>query len=140
MCDERCQVVRGRRGEIDLGSGEVLVSPQTFKGFNAKVTLYEDRVEIKRALTARVGGARDCVVVLADLVQPLSKAPTPIINGYVFLATDPDPAHLSHWADAPKTRIGGQPQAILFTWFQRSAQAEFLAALDTAWRALRPRG
>ncbi|MFJ8598062.1 hypothetical protein ACIREM_04900 [Streptomyces shenzhenensis] len=111
---------------------------KTYKGFNAKVTLYDDRVEIKRGLTARIGGTEDCVVALTDLVQPLSKSPTPLLNGYVFLATDSDPAHLKYWADAPKTKIGGQRQAILFTWFQRSAQADFLAALLEAWGSVRP--
>ncbi|MFD4522802.1 hypothetical protein ACFWP7_02450 [Streptomyces sp. NPDC058470] len=114
------------------------MNPQTFKGFNAKVTLYDDRIEIKRDLTARIGGAKGSVVALTDLVRPLSKPPTAWANGYVYLATDADPAHLNYWADAPKMKIGGQPQAILFTWFQRSYQAAFLAALDTAWRAVRP--
>lgn len=109
-----------------------------YQGFNAKAILYEDRVEIKRGITARIGGAQDCVVLLADLVQPLSKTPTPFVNGYIFLATDEDSAYLEYWADAPWMKIGGQRQAILFNWFQRSIQAEFLAALTDAWRAARP--
>ncbi|MGW2822145.1 hypothetical protein ACWC24_14200 [Streptomyces sp. NPDC001443] len=113
---------------------------RTYRGFNAKVTLYDDRVEIKRALTARIGGAKGCVVALADLVRPLAKPPTRLVNGYVFLATDADPAHLEYWANAPKTKIGGQRQAILFTWFQRQAQEDFLTALTEAWRSARPSG
>lgn len=116
------------------------MNPRTFKGFNAKVTLYDDRVEIERDRLAAIGGAKGSVVALVDLVKPLSKPPTAWLNGYVYLATDADPAHLSYWADPPKTKIGGQPQAILFTWFQRSAQADFLVALETAWRAVRPEG
>ncbi|MFF3788915.1 hypothetical protein ACFYXW_02480 [Streptomyces sp. NPDC001981] len=112
--------------------------PQTFKGFNAKVTLHADRVEIKRALTAKIGGAKDAVIMLTDVVEPLSKAPTRMLNGYVYLATNPDPEHLRIWADAPRTKIGGNPQAILFTWWQREAQAEFMTALEAARRALRP--
>ncbi|WP_371598344.1 hypothetical protein [Streptomyces sp. NBC_00564] len=116
---------------------EEIVNPQTFKGFNAKVTLYNDRIEITRDLTAKIGGVKGSIVALVDLVQPLSKPPTAWVNGYVYLATNADPAHLSYWADPPKWKIGRQSQLILFNWFQRSNQAAFLAALDTAWRAVR---
>ena len=113
------------------------MNPQTFKGFNAKATLYDDRIEIRWDLLARIGGAKGSVVALTDLVQPVSKPPTAWVNGYVYLATDADPAHLSYWADPPKWKIGGQRQLIVFNWFQRSIQAAFLAALETAWRAVR---
>ncbi|MET8329897.1 hypothetical protein [Streptomyces sp. NPDC005181] len=114
------------------------MNPQTFKGYKAKVTVYADRLEIKRGLSARISGPKDAVVLFADLVRPLSKPATPWINGYVYLATDSDPAHLSYWEDPPKTKIGGNPQATLFTWFQRAAQADFMSALDVAWRAANP--
>ncbi|MET8518258.1 hypothetical protein [Streptomyces sp. NPDC005077] len=114
---------------------EEIVYPQTFKGFKAKVTLYADRVEIKRALSARISGPKDAVVLLVDLVRPLSKPATPWINGYVYLATNSDLAHLSYWEDPPKMKIGGNPHVILFTWFQRTAQADFLSVLNEAWHA-----
>ncbi|MFJ7944764.1 hypothetical protein ACIQ6K_14125 [Streptomyces sp. NPDC096354] len=80
---------------------------------------------------ASAGGAKDAVIMLTDVVEPLSKAPTRMLNGYVHLATDPDPEHLRIWADAPRTKIGGN-RAILFTWWQREAQAEFMTALEAA--------
>ncbi|MGW0993156.1 hypothetical protein [Streptomyces sp. NPDC002520] len=38
-----------------------------FRGSNGPAVVHDDHVEIKRALTARIGGARSSVVALADL-------------------------------------------------------------------------
>ncbi|MFI6964500.1 hypothetical protein [Streptomyces sp. NPDC050149] len=113
--------------------------PRTFHGFNAKAILHGDRVEIRRQLLAKVGGAKDVSLALSDIVKPLSKAPTLMVNGYVYLATDPDPARLSYWADAPRTQIGGARNAILFTWWQRHVQQDFVSAVEEALRSTRPR-
>ncbi|MFJ7947644.1 hypothetical protein ACIQ6K_28930 [Streptomyces sp. NPDC096354] len=106
------------------------MTPRTFRGFNGKAVVYPDRVEIKRALSARIGGAKSSVIPFPQLVKVISKPPTRWLNGWVYLATDPDPAHLYYWADPPKTKVGGNPQAIVYTWFQRDAQAEFIAAVS----------
>ncbi|WP_405724206.1 hypothetical protein OG885_00050 [Streptomyces sp. NBC_00028] len=103
---------------------------RTFRGFNGKAVVYSDRVEIERALSARVGGAKSSVIPFTQLVKVISKPPTRWLNGWVYLATDPDPAHLDFWTDPPKTKVGGNPQAIVYTWFQRDTQAEFIAAVS----------
>ncbi|MFJ5268267.1 hypothetical protein [Streptomyces sp. NPDC088358] len=116
--------------------------PRTFRGFNGEAVLYPDRVEITRALSARIGGAKSSVIPFPQLVKVMSKPPTRRLNGWVYLATDADPAHLRYWADPPKTRIGGNPQAIVYTWWQRGIQAEFIAAVAEVWQepSQRPTG
>ncbi|MEU9475689.1 hypothetical protein [Streptomyces sp. NPDC048191] len=116
--------------------------PRTFRGFNGKAVLHDDRVEIKRALGARIGGAKSSVIPLPQLVKVISKPPTRWLNGWVYLATDADPAHLRYWADPPKTKIGGNPQAILYTWWQRDIQSDFIAAVSEVWQepSQRPTG
>ncbi|MFE4703473.1 hypothetical protein ACFRIC_41110 [Streptomyces sp. NPDC056738] len=64
----------------------------------------------------------------SQLVKVISKPPTRWLNGWVYLATDPDPAHLDYWAAPSKTKVGGNPQAVVYTWLQRDTQAEFIAA------------
>ncbi|MET9057189.1 immunity 53 family protein [Streptomyces antibioticus] len=108
------------------------MTPRTFRGFNGKAVLHADRVEIKRAFSARIGGAKGSVVPFSQLVKVISKPPTRWLNGWVYLATNPDPVHLSYWADPPRTKVGGNPQAIVYTWFQRDAQADLLAAVSEA--------
>ncbi|MFE9856526.1 hypothetical protein [Streptomyces sp. NPDC005780] len=113
--------------------------PRTFHGFNAKAILHGDHVEIRRQLLAEVGGAKDVSLALSDIVKPLSKAPTLMVNGSVYLATDPDPDQLSYWTDAPRTKIASAQNAILFTWWQRHVQRDFVSAVEEALRAWRPR-
>lgn len=113
---------------------------RTYKGRQAKVLLYDDRVEIKRSRIPRIGQPEDFVVALVDIVQPLGKRPTWLLNGWVYLATDADPAHLAYWADPPKLRIGVERQAIVFNLGQRKAYEDFLAALTEALRSVRSAG
>ncbi|WP_405903030.1 hypothetical protein OG696_17535 [Streptomyces sp. NBC_00656] len=113
--------------------------PRTFHGFNAKAILHGDRVEIRRQLLAKVGGAKDVSLALSDILKPLSKGPTRMVNGYVYLATDLDPDRLSYWIDAPRTRIARAQNAILFTWWQRRVQQEFVSAVEEALRTPCPR-
>lgn len=55
-----------------------------------------DEVVDAKPVTSRAsaGGAKDAVIMLTDVVEPLPRAPTRMLNGYVHLATDPDPEHL----------------------------------------------
>ncbi len=101
-----------------------------FMGFNGSAYVYGDRVELKKRLGQRVGGAIDAVVRFEEMLTPISKHPTLLLNGWVYLPTNSDPEHLAYWSDPPKTKIGKNPQIILFTWGQRKTQEEFIAAVN----------
>ncbi|MEX2982466.1 DNA translocase FtsK [Streptomyces sp. C36] len=102
--------------------------PLTFKGYSSTVTLYADRVEIKRNLMGKVSGAGDCVIPLADVVRVESKEPTLLMNGYVQLATAQDRGRLRiATGEAQKARANNS-RTVLFTWRQRDTFAAYLAA------------
>lgn len=114
--------------------------PLTFKGHLATAAIHQDRVEIRRSRLGKLGGNKDAAVTLADVVGILSKEPTPLVNGYVFLATDADPARLRGFAARPAGQIAGNPHTVMFTWGQWKSFAAFLESADATWRANRGRG
>lgn len=112
--------------------------PLTFKGYSAVATLYPDRVEIRRNRFAKIAGHKDSTTLFTDVLKPHGKEPTKLINGYVHLATDADPAQWKTLTlDVPKTWTGNE-RSILFTWNQRDTQAKFHAAVLAAWRKAYP--
>ncbi|AJP04762.1 hypothetical protein TU94_28265 [Streptomyces cyaneogriseus subsp. noncyanogenus] len=121
---------------MDLSKGPV--GPLAFKGYMASALLYEDRVEFKRPLVARLGGNRSGTVLLRDVLKVLSREPTRLVNGHVHLLTAEDPGQLRAWADAPVKQVAGNPRAIMFTWGQRDTYTKFLTAVEGALQRQRP--
>jgi hypothetical protein len=117
---------------LNFSKGEPQPEPQTFKGYVATVTLYADRVEIKRRLMGKITGARDAVVPLGSVIKILSKEPTRLVNGYVQLATEQDRARLVIATAEAERAIANNSRTVLFTWSQRQAYAEYLTAVTTA--------
>ncbi|KAB1149227.1 hypothetical protein F7R91_05570 [Streptomyces luteolifulvus] len=117
------------------GAPAPLPEPQAFKGYAATVTLYADRVEIKRKLMGKMTGARDSVIPLRNVIKVLSKEPTRLINGYVQLATEQDRGRLVIVTREAEKAIANNSRTILFTWNQRQAYAAYLAAVTAGVQA-----
>lgn len=100
-----------------------------------RATLHHDRVEIRRSRLSKLGGDKDATVALADVTKILSKEPTLLMNGYVFLATDGDPGRLRGFAGRPAGQVAGNPHTVMFTLAQSKAFAAFLESADATWRA-----
>lgn len=109
-----------------------------FMGFNGSAYVYGDRVELKKRLGQRIGGAIDAVVRFEEMLTPISRPPTFWLNGWVYLPTNADPEHLKYWTDPPKTKIGKNPQIILFTLGQRRNQEKFLTAVKEGLENIQP--
>ncbi|MBT2493762.1 hypothetical protein J7E96_35765 [Streptomyces sp. ISL-96] len=109
--------------------------PLVFKGYLATATLHHDRVDIRRSRLAKLGGNKDATVALADVVRIVSKEPTLLVNGYVFLATESDPGPLRGFAARPAGQVAGNPHTIMFTLARAKAFAAFLESADATWRA-----
>ncbi|MFD3622457.1 hypothetical protein ACFWWT_46405 [Streptomyces sp. NPDC058676] len=103
-------------------------APQIFKGYVATVTLYAERVEIKRKLLGKMTGARDSVTPLRNVIKVLSKEPTRLVNGYVQLATEQDRGRLVIATAEAEKAIANNSRTVLFTWNQRETYAAYLAA------------
>jgi hypothetical protein len=98
-----------------------------YKGYTATVTLYADRAEIKRKFMGKVGGAKDCVIPLDDVIKVQSKEPTLLVNGYVQLATAQD---RDARGELPRANAGNS-RTVLFSWNQRETYAAYLTAVTT---------
>ncbi|QOV41427.1 DNA translocase FtsK [Streptomyces ferrugineus] len=116
--------------EWDLG-------PLVFKGYTATVTLHADRAEIKRKLMGKAGGARDCVIPLADVVTVRSKEPSRLVNGYVQLATAQDQEPLRFASGQAQKSMANNSRTVMFSWNQRETYAAYLAAVTTRVRTRR---
>ncbi|MFD6417033.1 protein kinase [Streptomyces sp. NPDC060194] len=104
-----------------------------FKGYMAVATLHSDRVEIRRSRIAKLAGHKDSTTYFSSVLKPHEKPATPLVNGYVHLATENDPPHLRlSTGDNSKSWVNNE-RSILFTWNQRDTQASFLAAVLGTW-------
>ncbi|WP_093797551.1 hypothetical protein [Streptomyces sp. Wb2n-11] len=74
-------------------------------------------------------------MALTDVVKILSREPTLLVSGYVFLATDAGPGRLRDSASRPAGRIAGNPHTVVFTWTQWKSFTGFLESADATWRA-----
>ncbi|MFD7713989.1 hypothetical protein [Streptomyces sp. NPDC059786] len=99
------------------------------------MTLYADRAEIKRKLMGKVTGAKDCVIVLGDVIKVQSKDPTRLVNGYVQLATEQDRGQLRIATAEAEKAIASNSRTVMFTWQQRETYAAYLKAATAGVQA-----
>lgn len=104
--------------------------PLVFRGYTATVTLCADRAEIRRKFVGKVGGAKDCVIPIAEVAEVQSKEPTRLVNGYVHLVTAQDRRQFRIADGAAQTRLmAGNSHTVLFSWNQRETYAAYLAVV-----------
>jgi hypothetical protein len=105
----------------------------------ATATVLPDRVVFKRSRLARLGGNRSGEVLLAGVVAINVVEPTGWVNGHVHLQTAADPAPLRVVSKAQQQAVAGNPRTIMFSYGQRETFKLFVAAVQAAWEAQRPR-
>lgn len=110
---------------VDLGKR----GPRTIKAYLATVTLYGDRVEIRRRGLGRVASDARTVIALDEIVQVQWKDPTLLVNGCVFMATADDVKTVKSLGTSKDKAIGGNPHVVLFTGYQRGRYTELREAL-----------
>ncbi|MGW0551133.1 hypothetical protein [Streptomyces altiplanensis] len=92
-------------------------------------------MKIRPCRLGKLGGNKGVTAALADVVKILSREPTPLVNGYVFLATDAGPGRPRGFASRPAGQIAGNPHTVMFAWARWKSFAAFLESADATWRA-----
>ncbi|MEV0556272.1 hypothetical protein AB0I27_22820 [Streptomyces sp. NPDC050597] len=113
--------------------------PKSYKGHMAAATVYPDRVAFKRSPLARLGGNRSGEVLLAAVLAINIVEPTGWVNGHVHLQTAADAGPLRIASKTSQQAVAGNPRSIMFSYGQRETFKEFVAAVQAAWEAQRPR-
>lgn len=107
-------------------------APQVFKAYLSTVTIHQDRIEVKRPRLAKIGGNRDAVIPIADVIIVQVKDPTKLVNGHVFLETIEDHKSVTVWSTDNSKQVAGNPHAVMFTWQKRDRFNAFVAAIQAA--------
>jgi hypothetical protein len=123
---------------MDLSKGVPAAEPRVFKGWQASAIVFPERVEFRRRWVTWLTGNRSGSVLLDEVLKIHTVDPTRLVNGHVHLMTAQDPGAARTLTTVPQQQPGGNPRTIMFTWGQRETYAEFVAAVEEAWRERRP--
>ncbi|MFD7731575.1 hypothetical protein ACFV6F_14455 [Kitasatospora phosalacinea] len=105
--------------------------------YPGKVIVSEDRVVIRRSLLARLGGAENVTIPVADIVNVVSEVPTPVLNGYTFFETRGPSGSRALPDGTPRRKTFASPHTVAFTAAQKGNQQKLLEAVEFARARLR---